>query len=297
MPESVYLTFDQANLDREYSPSSRVDDINVFLDMYVNLSAAAKREALAQELCEPDVSYGERPEETLDMFWPRKAELPPLHVYIHGGYWQLLSKDESCFAAPLFQEFGSCFAAVNYTLAPDQTLTGIVEENRRAIAFLYRNAERWGYDRNRIYLSGSSAGAHLAIMMLLTDWRSMGLPADTIKGVCAVSGVYDLEPVRLTYVNDAVGMDADEAAANSPILHPLRNRCPVILAYGDNETDEFKRQTQDYRSRLRSNDIDVVFSEIGDRNHFDVIVDLADSDSWLSREVRRQMDLPAAMSG
>ena len=297
MSEPVYRTFDQANLDREYSPSSRVEDINVFLDMYVNQSAAAKRDALARGLCDVDVRYGEGAEETLDMFTPPKAESAPLHVYIHGGYWQLLSKNESCFAAPMFQAFGSCFAAINYTLAPDQTLSGIVEENRRAIAFLYRNAERWGYDRNRIYLSGSSAGAHLAMMMLLTDWPSMGLPADTIKGVCAVSGVYDLEPVRLTYVNDAVGMDIDEAAANSPVLHLLRNRCPVILAYGDNETDEFKRQTQIMRSKLRSYEIDVVFSEIGERNHFDVIVDLADSDSWLSREVRRQMDLPAALPG
>ena len=297
MSTLVYAKFDQENLDREYSPSSRVDDINVFLQRYTNESAAAKRDAVAQGLCDVDIGYGDGAEETLDMFMPRQADSAPLHIYIHGGYWQLLSKDDSCFAAPVFQKYGSCFAAVNYTLAPDQTLSGIVEENRRAISFLYRNAERWGYDRNRIYLSGSSAGAHLAMMMLLTDWPSMGLPADTIKGVCAVSGVYDLEPVRLTYVNDAVGMDADEAAANSPVLHPLKNRCPVILAYGDNETDEFKRQTLDYRSRLRSQDVDVVFSEIGDRNHFDVILDLADSDSWLSREVRRQMDLPAALPG
>lgn len=297
MSDNVYLNFDQEDLDREYSPSSRVEDINVFLDRYVNVSAAAKREALAQGVCDVDVRYGDGAEETLDMFLPARAESAPLHVYIHGGYWQLLSKNESCFAAPVFQKFGSCFAAINYTLAPDQTLSGIVDENRRAIEFLYRTAERWGYDRKRIYLSGSSAGAHLAMMMLLTDWPSMGLPADTVKGVCAVSGVYDLEPVRLTYVNDAVGMDADEAAANSPVRHSLKNRCPVILAYGDNETDEFKRQTQDYRSQLRSQDIDVVFSEIADRNHFDVILDLADSESWLSREVRRQMDLPAALPG
>ena len=128
-------------------------------------------------------------------------------------------------------------------------------------------------------------------MMLLTDWPSLGLPADAIKGVCAVSGVFDLEPVRLSYVNDKVGMDADEAARNSPFLHELKNRCPVVLAYGDNETAEFKRQTLEYRDKLADAGIDVSFREVADRNHFDVIMDLADADTWLAREALRQMAL------
>ena len=287
----VYADFDQATLDREYRPSSCIDDINVYLEAYARSSRAAKSNASRNGACAQDLRYGAGAEETLDLYLPPEPSAAPLHIYIHGGYWQLLSKDESSFAAPMFQQLGSFFAAVNYTLAPHKTLTGIVEENRRAIAWLFEHAARWGFDRDRIFLSGSSAGAHLAMMMLLTDWTGLGLPRDTIKGVCAVSGIYDLEPVRLSYVNEKVGMDAREAAANSPIRHSLANRCPVILAYGDNETAEFKRQTDEYRAVLRESGIPVAFKEIPKRNHFDVIMDLADADTWLSQEVIRQMGL------
>jgi len=290
----VYAAFDQDTLDREYSPSSCIDDLDVYLDEYARASKVAKSDALQDNACEANLRYGAGAEETLDLFLPAEPGSAPLHVFIHGGYWQLLSKDESCFAAPMFQQRGSCFAAVNYTLAPQQTLTGIVEENRRAIAWLFQNAGKWGFDRDRIYLSGHSAGAHLAMMMLLTDWPQFGLPRDVIKGVCAVSGLYDLEPVRLCYVNEVMGMDTSEAERNSPLRHSLVNPCPVILAYGDNETGEFKRQTDDYRRVLQDADIPVTLSEIADRNHFDVILDLADATSWLSRQVFSQMGIGGA---
>lgn len=287
----IYSTFDQSTLDREYSPSSCIDDINVYLDEYARASRVAKSDAMQDNACEPDLRYGEGAEETLDLFLPAQSGPAPLHVFIHGGFWQLLSKDESSFAAPMFQQQGSCFAAVNYTLAPHQTLTGIVEENRRAIAWLYNNADKWGFDRERIYLSGHSAGAHLAMMMLVTDWSGRGLPTDLVKGVCAISGVFDLEPVRLSYVNDVVGMSANEAKQNSPILHRIMNRCPVIFTYGDIETGEFKRQTDEYEANLQDAGIPVTAGEIADRNHFDVILDLADKDTWLSRQVLSQMGL------
>jgi len=287
----VYSTFDQSTLDREYSPSSLIEDIDVYLDQYERASRLAKDSALQQNLCQPDLRYGAGAEETLDLFLPAGPGPKPLHIFIHGGYWQLLSKDESCFAAPAFQQHGSAFAALNYTLAPQQSLTGIVEENRRAIEWLYRHADELGFDRERMYLSGHSAGAHLAMMMLVTDWQNRGLPNDVIKGVCAVSGVFDLEPVRLSYVNETVGMDAAEAGRNSPLRYPLVSRCPVIFAYGENETGEFKRQTDEYGSTLHDAGISVTLREIAGRNHFDVILDLADSGSWLSRQVHSQMNL------
>ncbi len=288
---SIYATFDQTTLDREYSPSSCIDDINVYLDEYARASKAAKSDALKDSLCKPDLHYGAGAEETLDLFLPDGSSPAPLHVFIHGGYWQLLSKDESCFAAPMLQQHDSYFAAVNYTLAPQQTLTGIVEENRRAITWLYQHADDLGFDRERIYLSGHSAGAHLAMMMLLTDWPKLGLPGDVIKGVCAVSGVYDLEPVRLSHVNEKVGMDSAEAERNSPIRHSLANHCPVIFAYGENETAEFKRQTDEYGDVLRKARIPMALREIEDRNHFDVILDLADASTWLSQQVLKQMEI------
>lgn len=273
------------------SPSNLIDDRSIYLEQYAHLSNAAKDAATRSNACELDLQFGPGKEETLDLLMPESRDAAPLHMFIHGGFWQLLSKNESSFAAPMVQEHGSFFAALNYTLAPDQTLTGIVEETRRSISWLYQNADRWGFDRDRIFLSGHSAGAHLATMMLVTDWEALGLPRDLIKGVCAVGGVFDLEPVRLSYVNDVVGMDADEARRNSPVLQCISNRCPVIFAYGANETDEFKRQTDEYADKLRGADIPVTLREISDRNHFDVILDLADANSWLSRQVLSQMGL------
>lgn len=287
----VYASFDQENLDREYSPSSLVDDRAIYIDQYADLSRAAREASTREYTCDLDLQFGPGKEETLDLFMPEDPEQTPLHVFIHGGFWQLLSKNESSFAAPMFQEHGSFFAALNYTLAPEQTLTGIVEETRRSISWLYQNADRWGFDRERIFLSGHSAGAHLAMMMLVTDWEQRALPKDLVKGVCAVGGVFDLEPVRLSYVNDVVGMDADEAKRNSPVLHDIGNRCPVIFAYGDNETDEFKRQTDEYAGKLVNANIPVTLREVPERNHFDLILDLTDAGSWLSQQVLSQMGL------
>jgi len=286
---SIYSTFEQAELDREYSPSSCIDDINVFLDAYASVSSQVKNAALAEGSCIQNLAYGSKPDERLDLFKPSTAQAAPLHIYIHGGYWRALSKDDSAFAAPMFQQHGSYFAALDYTLAPNATLTQIVQQNRLAISWLFQNADKLGFDRDRIYLSGSSAGAHLAVMMLLTDWNEYGLPQDVIKGVCAVSGIYDLEPIRLSYVNEPLGMSAREAAENSPIGKALRNHSPIILAYGDNETSEFKRQTNEYRGFLSASGETTSLKEIKNRNHFDVIMDLMHSDSWLAQQVLSQM--------
>jgi arylformamidase len=289
---SIYSTFDQATLDREYSPSSCVDDITVYLNAYADQSRTVKDAALEQDSCISDLAYGPSGDEKLDLFMPRSAgHGAPLHIYIHGGYWQALNKSDSLFAAPMFQQHGSFFAAINYSLAPHASLTQIVEQNRQAISWLYKHSSTWGIDHGRIFLSGSSAGAHLVAMMLQTDWSHYDLPSDVIKGVCAVSGIYDLEPIRLSYVNEALGMDHLEAATNSPHSKPLRNHCPLILAYGDNETAEFKRQTDEYRHFLLAAGETVNFAEIEGRNHFDVIMDLANPASWLAQSVIRQMGL------
>jgi arylformamidase len=131
-------------------------------------------------------------------------------------------------------------------------------------------------------------------MMLSTDWPAYGMPADAVRGICAVSGIFDLEPVRHTYVNQALGMTAEEAFENSPSAQPLRNSCPVILAHGDNETGEFKRQSAAYAARLAATGVPVTMKEIKGRNHFDVILDLCESHTWLSRAVLAQMGIVTA---
>lgn len=284
MPDFVYAQFDQQALDREYSPSSRIDDIGYYLDAYADLSAAARREAAAIGRCNLDLRYGPAARQTLDLFLPASQGLHPLQLFIHGGFWQQLSKNESAFAAPTFLQKGVAFAALNYSLAPEASLRQIVNEVRTAITWLHGNAGRLGFDRERIALSGHSAGAHLCTMMMTTDWAVRGLPADVVKGVCAISGVYDLEPVRLSYVNDVVDISADEVHDLSPVQQAAVSPCPVTLTYGDNETMEFKRQTDKYRETLNANNVPVRFLEVADRNHFDVVLDLCNPASWLAQE-------------
>jgi len=277
---------DLDNLNREYSPSSCINDINLHIQQYITLSHIAKNQAIALKALHTNLHYGEHKTQSLDLYLPINTAKNRLMVYIHGGYWQELSKEESCFAATNFQQQGFHFAVLDYTLAPDASITDIVEENRQAIAWLYKNASRFGYDPEQIYVVGSSAGAHLAMMMLQTHWSDY-VPAyqdNIIKGLCAVSGIYDLEPLLPTYVNDALKMDSDEAKTNSPILQPLPKPVPVIIAFGDIETDEFKRQSKMMTEKLQHKGFKVKFKQIEERNHFDVILDLGEKSSWLSQQ-------------
>ena len=293
----MYRGFDKATLEKEYSPSSCIDDIMVYINQYIEVSKANLELARRKESVIENIQYARHADETLDLFLPFDKEQAKrkLQVYIHGGYWQELSKNESAFAANQFQNKGCHFAVINYTLAPNASLTEIVEQNRKALVYLYEHADEYGFDRDQIYISGSSAGGHLALMMLLTDWPTIEslykLPKDLVKGVCAVSGVFDLEPIPQTYINDPLKLTTLEMLQNSPINYPVKNTCPIILAFGNNETSEFKRQSNEMAIWLKSQGLNLILNEIEGRNHFDVIMDLADERSWLYQQTASQMGL------
>jgi len=284
MPKADLL--DLEHLNREYSPSSCVDDINIYIQQYIDLSQKSKILATEEKLIHVDLQYGAKKTECLDLYQPMNKPKQKLLVYIHGGYWQELSKEESSFAATNLQQQGFHFAVIDYTLAPDASMSQIVEENRRAIAWLFHNAKKHGYNPEEIYVCGSSAGAHLAMMMLQTQWSNYiaGYQGNIIKGVCAVSGIYDLQPLVPTYVNDLIKMDLLDAKSNSPFFQALPEPVPVIIAYGEIETDAFKNQSKMMAEKLRSSKFKVQFKEIIDRNHFNVIVDLNDKKSWLYQQ-------------
>mgnify|MGYP000215170828 CR=1 FL=1 len=303
--------FSPEQLAQQYSPSSCVNDINIYLNEYAEKSNTAKEYAKNKKLVLTNLRYSTNKDTTLDLYLPeteshKNTKNKRLQIYIHGGYWQALSKDDSSFAATNFQAHGCYFAALNYSLAPNVTLTDIVEQIRLAIAWLYQHAEQYGYSKDAIYLSGSSAGAHLAIMMLNTNWcryinniSTMG-SLSLVKGICAVSGIYDLTPIAQTYINEPLQLSENEILQNSPLLLPIEKEsikkqkpCPIIISYGENETTEFKRQSQALKTKLSELNYPIDFKEIADRNHFNVIVDLADRKSWLFNQVLKQMELSA----
>jgi arylformamidase len=281
------MTYDNSNWrnwtlaerERQYSPSSCVAAIKPFLEAYV----ARSREAEMLFRCQKNLLWGERPDETFDYF-PAASAAAPLLVYIHGGYWQEHSKDESLFAAPDCVANGIAFAAIDYTLAPRARLGTIVEQCRRAIASLHRQAGTLGFDARRIYVSGSSAGAHLAAMLLVAGWQAAyGLAEDVVSGGVLLSGIYDIEPLIGTYIDVALHLTAEDAAQLSPLGLRLGRPVKTIVAWGDNETGEFKRQSRAFAAALESSGFPVSAFELAGTNHFDIVFGLANPENVLGQ--------------
>ena len=266
-----------AEREREYSPSSCVAAIEPFLNEYV----ARSRDAETRFRCQKNLLWGERPDEIFDYF-PAASTDAPLLVYFHGGYWQEHSKDESLFAAPDCVGNGIAFAAIDYTLAPQASVGFIVEQCRRAIASLYRQAAALGFDARRIYVSGNSAGAHLAAMLLVAGWQAAyGLSDDAVVGAVLLSGIYDLEPLMGTYIDAALHLTGEDVAALSPMRLTLSRPVLTIVAWGDNETAEFKRQSRAFAAALIGSGFPVSAFELRGANHFDIVFGLAHRGSVL----------------
>jgi len=166
---------------------------------------------------------------------------------------------------------------VGYTLAPDKGLRGIVGEVRSAIAWLVDRVAEFGGDPARIVVSGWSAGGHLA---------TMTLDAPFIKGGLAISGIYDLEPMRLCYINDKLRLDADEADRLSPIHHLPARSAPLIVAYGGDELPELRRQSEAFFAARARAGLPGRLARIPDSNHFTILEALANPHGALTGLVR-----------
>jgi arylformamidase len=275
---SIYRGMDRATLDLEYSPSAKLPGgIMPYLDAYARLSA----QALAEPGVRPALRYGDHPDEVLDLFLPAGPGPWPLHIFIHGGFWQELSQREFAFPGPVFQQAGVAYAAINHTLAPAARIGEMIDQCRRAVAWLWAQADRLGLDPSRITLSGHSAGAHLCAMLMTTDWPAFGAPRDIVKHALLISGVYDLEPIRLTYVDKPLGLSGDEVAAWSPQRLDLPAACPTAVIWGEDDTPEFKRQSAEFAEKLYRAGTTVAGRELPRLNHFDILFGFLDDCSAL----------------
>lgn len=281
-----YREMDRATLDREYNARATVADIAPILAEYRARTEAARRDLP----CLLDIPYGPSEPERLDIFPATGATSPaPVFVFIHGGYWRLLDAADSGFMAPALTAAGCCVVAVNYALSPAASLDEIVRQCRAALAWVHGNIARHGGDPARIHVSGSSAGGHLAAMLAAGgDWPAgLGLPPHPVAGATLLSGLFELEPVRLCHPNDWLALDAAAAARNSPaLLPPPRPGLPVVLSVADTETAEFKRQTRDQAERYRQAGCAVTLVPAPPAsNHFDIVFQLCDSGTPLCRAV------------
>jgi len=191
-----------------------------------------------------DLAYGESAGERLDLF-PASKRGAPLLVFIHGGWWRSLDKSDFSFVAPGYLRAGFNVALTNYTLAPTASLEEITRQQLRALAWLYRNAEQYDIDQDRIVVAGHSAGGHLSAMMLAAQWPRFAddLPANLVRGGVLMSGLYDLTPLQhADYVNVDLKLKTEHIGPLSPAFMPQATDAPFVTAVGDLESEEFKRQ-------------------------------------------------------
>ena len=283
-----------ADRQREYSPSSRVPDgdIQPYLTEYRRASDAVwARIRERTDASTHVIAYGDADSQTIDVAVPTTDRPVPLLVFIHGGYWQQLSAADSRFPADACLARGWGFAAIDYTLAPEASLDQIVDECRRAIRVLADRADSLGIDATRLVVAGHSAGAHLAAMAAIDPGGDDGdhtqITGTGIAGLVLVSGVFELEPLIGTSINEHIGLDREAARRNSPLGLDVVDTPTALVAYGADETSEFKAQSDAFARHLEAAGTTVTMREVAGRNHFDVILELAEPGTPLGDAVDR----------
>jgi arylformamidase len=229
----------QEQIDAEYNPALGLADPAQYARHYIEASRAA-REQLQGVL---KVPYGPTLDETLDIF-PAAQAGAPVYVFLHGGYWRAFSaQDFSCAAlGPCAAGFTS--VVVNYQLAPRASLDEITRQVRAALAWVVRHIEAHNGDPSRIVIAGHSAGAHLAAMAMQTRWaEDYGLPQDPFRAALLVSGLYDLQPLRYSWLQPLIQLDGDVIRRCSPLFGARPCTTPVLITWGEQESAEFARQS------------------------------------------------------
>jgi arylformamidase len=259
----LYRGMDRAALDAAYNNTAAVGIPK--RDQYV-AGWTARSEALRK--ARPgrvNLSYGDSPRQRIDMFSCGTPGAPTL-VYIHGGYWQMNDKDPYAFVGEGLLTAGFNLALMEYTLAPAARLDQIVAEVRAAVAWVIAHAKEHGGDPARVFVSGHSAGGHLTAMAM-NDPR--------VAGGVAISGIYDLEPIRLNYLNDKLGLDPAETDRNSPMRHLPSQAGPLVVTVGLGELPELVRQSEEYAAAWKQKGLRGRYLPVPKHDHFSILEELA----------------------
>lgn len=283
----VYRDYDQVALDAQYNNQLAAPLFRDHIRRYRELTELAKRSLP----CVEDIQYGRGDKEQLDIYSPLRSGAPVM-VFIHGGAWQQLDKNDSGLAAPSFVGAGAMLVALSFGRVPDVTVDTMINQVRRAVAWISKNIHNYGGDRNKIFISGHSSGAHLVSQCLSADWAGQfDCPADVIKGATFISGLGDLEPVRLSYRNALLKLDEQAVKRQSLIHQDATVKCPLLAAFASGDTAEFKRQTREVAEYWSRQDLDSEVIEISNCGHYDIVLQLADLQSSLLRSTLTLMKL------
>lgn len=285
----VWLDMDQQALDDAYNQRKYASNAAQLGKRY-----AANSDELRARRGEPErFAYGKAEVEGLDVYRCGRGGAP-IHIFIHGGAWRAGTARQYAFVGEPFLAGGAHYVVPDFSTVQDHggDLAPLADQVRRAVAWVYANAGRFGGDARRIFISGHSSGAHLAGVVLTTDWKGQfGLPADVVKGAVLVSGMYDLKPVRLSSRREYVHLtDATEDALSAQ-RHLGMINAPAIVAWGTLETPEFIRQSSDFAAALKAAGKPVQTVVAPQYNHFEIIETLANPLSPLGRAALQQMGL------
>jgi acetyl esterase/lipase len=254
---------ERAALDAAYNNTAAVGKAR--RDRYVAGWAArsdALRKAWGGKI---DLRYGDGGRQRLDFFACGKPAAPTLG-YIHGGYWQMNDKEDYAFVGEALLPAGFNLALLEYTLAPTARLDQIVAEIRAAVAWVIAHAGELGGDPRRVFVAGHSAGGHLT---------AAAMEDPRVAGGLAISGIYDLEPIRLNYLNDKLGLDEAEAARNSPIRHLPSRAAPLVISVGLGELPELIRQSEEYWAAWHAKGLPGGYLPLAGHEHFSILEELA----------------------
>ena len=289
MDDAVFHDYDQDALDAEYNNRAKVPDAEDYKDAQVRASDAAK----AALDCRLDIAYGPSPDERVDVYPATGAAAGPVQVFFHGGYWKQNHKDDFGFVAPPLVAAGAAVVVVEYALVPGVDIDELVRQCRAAMAWVWTQAASFNGEANSIHVSGHSAGGHLTAMMMATDWPAFqpGLPRDLVKTGCGLSGLYDLEPVRLSFQNDELHFTPDQVARNSPMLMEPVGGGVLLLPVGALEGPEFIRQSEELAAIWGAKGMEVKARVMDGHHHFSIVNEMIDPASELSGAIRGQMGL------
>ena len=289
MNAKVFLDYDQQTLDDAYDQAVYAPNRDQVLARLAAASALV-RERLGEPL---RLAYGPAPIEQLDVY---KTVLPdaPVIVFVHGGAWLRGMARNYAFPAEMFARAGAHYIAIDFNNVTETggDLAPMADQVRRAIAWVCRNCASFGGDPARVYVSGTSSGAHFGGVAAATDWqKDFGLPRDAVKGYTLVSGMYDLRGPRLSKRSAYVKFTDAIEDALSPQRHLERIVAPIVLVYGSLETPEFQRQSRDFAAALRraGKPVDLIFAE--GYNHFEIAETLGNPYSQAGRAALAQMGL------
>jgi len=280
---------DQSQLDAAYDQRVYAPNISQILERY-----AINSEVVRDRLGSPHrFTYGSSSIEGLEIYLTKHANAP-INIFIHGGAWREGMARDFGYAAELYVQAGAHYIVLDFINILDAggNLMIMAEQVRRAVAWVWSNAHTFGGDRDRIYVSGHSSGAHLAGVVLTTDWRKeFDLPIDTVKGGLCCSGIFDLQPVRLSARSKYIDFtdEIEEMLSPQRQLHNLN--APIIVTYGTLETPEFQRQSRDFAAAISSVVKPVKLLVGKGYNHFEMPETLANPYGLLGRAVLEQMQL------